>query len=80
MEQTGFSFVPPHNPDNYPQSTGIAQEQALGTENFQQNQALFRKYTAVNGALKKQIVTLLWKQSSYTHRWINSQVSDRCTH
>ena len=31
MEQTGFTFVPPHNPYNYPQSMGSAQEQALGT-------------------------------------------------
>ena len=57
MEQTRFSFVPPHNPGKYPQSMGSAQEQALGTENFRQNQAMFRKYTAVDGALKKQIVT-----------------------
>ena len=34
MEQTGFAFVPPHNPCDYPQSIGSAQEQALGTENF----------------------------------------------
>ena len=30
-----------------------AQEQALGTEKSWQNQALFRKYTAVDGDLKK---------------------------
>ena len=36
---------------------GSAQEQALGTEKFRQNQALFRKYTAVDGALEKNIVT-----------------------
>ena len=34
-----------------------AQEQVLGTENFRQNQALSQKYTAMDGALKKQIVT-----------------------
>ena len=45
----------PHNPGNYPQSIGSAQEQSLGTEKFRQNQALFRKYTAVDGALKKYI-------------------------
>ena len=56
-EQTGFAFLPPHNPGNYPKSMGSAQEQALGTENFRQNQALFQKYTAVDGALKKHIVT-----------------------
>ena len=33
------------------------QEQALWTEYFQQNRALLRKYTAVYGALKCQIVT-----------------------
>ena len=57
MEQTGFTFVPSHNPSNYPQSIGTAQEQALENEKFWQNQDLFRKYTSVDGALKKQIVT-----------------------
>ena len=33
-EQIGFAFVPLHNPGNYPQSIGSAQEQALGTEKF----------------------------------------------
>ena len=36
---------------------GNAQDQALGTENLRQNQVLFRKYTAVDGALKKKITT-----------------------
>ena len=53
----GFAFVLTHNLGNYPQSMGSAQEQALGTEKFQQNQAIFCKYTAVDGALKNQIVT-----------------------
>ena len=57
MEHTGFAFVLPHNPGNYPKSIGSAQEQALGTEKFKKNEALFRKYTAVYRALKKQIVT-----------------------
>ena len=57
MEQIGFAFVPPHNPGDYPQSMGSAQEQALGTEKFQQNQALFQNYTFMEGALKKQILT-----------------------
>ena len=35
---------------------GNAQERALGNEKFQQNQALFRKYAAAEGALKNQIV------------------------
>ena len=54
--QTGFAFVPLHNPGDYPPTTGNAQYQALGTEKFRQNHALFRKYTAVDGALKKQII------------------------
>ena len=29
-ELSGLSFVPPHNPGNYPQIMGNAQEQALG--------------------------------------------------
>ena len=57
MEQIGFAFVPPHNPSKYPKSMRSAQEQALRTENFLQNQAMFQKYTAVGGALKNQIVT-----------------------
>ena len=32
--QAGFAFVPPHNSGDYPQSMGMAQEQALGTENI----------------------------------------------
>ena len=36
---------------------GSAQEQAIGTEKFRQNQALFRRYTAMYGALKNQIIT-----------------------
>ena len=36
-----------------------SQEQALGTENFRQNQAIFRKYTAVDGVIKTQIVPAL---------------------
>ena len=52
MEQIVFVFVPPHNPGNYPQSVGSAQEQALGTAKFQQNQTMFRKYTAVDISLK----------------------------
>ena len=57
MEQSGFTFVPTHNPGKYSQSVGSAQEQALGTEKFWKNQAVFRKYTAVDRALKNQIVT-----------------------
>ena len=38
---------------------GTSQQQALGTEKFQQNQALFRKYTAVGGASKTHIVAVV---------------------
>ena len=56
-EQIRFTFVPLHNPCNYPHSMGSAQEQALRTEKFRKNQALFQKYTAVDGALKNLIFT-----------------------
>ena len=44
---------PPHNMGDYPPTLDTAQEQAVGTECFKKNQALFRRYTAVDGALKK---------------------------
>ena len=50
--QTGFVFVPLHNPGGYPQSTGNAKK-------FRQNQVFFRKYIAMDGALKKQIVMVV---------------------
>ena len=50
MEQTDYAFVPPQNPGYYPPTMGTAQEQALGTKSFLQNQALFRRYIAVGGA------------------------------
>ena len=53
MAQTGYAFVPPHNPRNYPLTMGTAQEQALRTETFQQNQVLFRRFTYVEIALPK---------------------------
>ena len=34
MAQTGYAFVPPQNPFNYPLTMGTAQDQALGTERF----------------------------------------------
>ena len=70
MEQTGFAFVRPHNPGKYSQIMGSSQEQALVTENFRQNQALFLKYSAVDGALKTRL-SRRWDQSSYTHWWIS---------
>ena len=57
MEQTGFVFVLSHNPGDYPQIMGSAQEQALGTEKIRPKQASFRKYIAVGGAFNKQIIT-----------------------
>ena len=50
--QTVYPFVPPHNPGNYPPTTGTSQEQPLRTEKFLQNQAIFRRYTAVDGSTK----------------------------
>ena len=55
----GFAFVPPHNPVNYLPTMGTTQEQPLRTEKFRQNQAMFRKYTAVDGYLKDKIVTVV---------------------
>ena len=57
VSQMGFAFLPPHNPVDYPPSMGNAQYQVLGTENFRQNQGLFRKYTAIDDALKNKIIT-----------------------
>ena len=57
LAQTGHTFVPPHNPGDYPPTLGTAQEQTLGTEIFRQNQVLFRWYTAVDGALKEHMIT-----------------------
>ena len=55
--QIVFTFLPPHNPGKYPQIMGNSQEQALGTEKFRQNQELFKKYTAMDRAIKDKIVT-----------------------
>ena len=57
MEQTGYAFVLPHNPGNYPPTMGTAQKQALRTERFRKNQALFIRYTTADRSLKKKIVT-----------------------
>ena len=57
MAQTGYTSVPPYNPRNYPPTMGTAQEQALGTKRLQKKQELFRRCTAVDGALKMKIVT-----------------------
>ena len=34
MAQTGFMFVPLHNPGDYPPTMGTAQEQVIETEKF----------------------------------------------
>ena len=56
-ERSVYAFVPPHNRGDYSPKMGATQEQALETENFGQNQALFRRYAAVDGNVKNQIVT-----------------------
>ena len=56
MVHTGYTFVQPHNPGDYPPSAGAAQEQALGTKRFRKIQALFIRCTAVEKALKDHIV------------------------
>ena len=56
VAQMVYTFVSPHNAGYYPPLMGTAEEQALGTKRFQKNQALFRRYTAVGVALKKQII------------------------
>ena len=53
MAHTGFAFVMSYNLGNYPTTNGNGIEQALRTDEFQQNQVLFQKYTAVDQALKK---------------------------
>ena len=57
MAQTGHTFIRPHNPGNYPPTMGTSKEQALRTERFRQNQALFRRSTTVYVTIKKQTVT-----------------------
>ena len=48
LAQTVDTFAPPHNPVNYPPTMENDQEQALITEGFQQNQALFQRCTVVD--------------------------------
>ena len=54
--QKDYTFVPLQNPDYYSPTIGIAQQQALGTERLQHNQALLRRCTAMDGVIKKQII------------------------
>ena len=56
MAQMGYAFLTPNNSRYYPPTIWTAQDQALLTEMFWQNQSLFRRYTAVDGSLKKQII------------------------
>ena len=76
MEHTGYTFVPRQNSCSYPQTMGATQEQALGTEEILKNQALFRRYTTVDGSLKKQIVTAV-QPVSCPHWWASWQDLDR---
>ena len=46
-------------PRQLPTNHGTAQEQALRTDKFRQNQALFRKHTAVGGGFKNKIATAM---------------------
>ena len=55
--QKVFAFVTPYNPGNYLPTMGNARDQVLRTEKFRKIQAMFRKYTAVDGSLKKKIIT-----------------------
>ena len=55
--QKGYTFLSYHNHGNYPTTIGTNQEKYLRTKRFQQNQTLFRRCTALDRALKKQIVT-----------------------
>ena len=57
LEHMSYAFEPPHNPSYYPPSMGTAQEKALRTKRFQQNQALFQLCTAVDRSIKKQTAT-----------------------
>ena len=66
--QMVFPFVLPHNPGNYPPTAGNSQDQALGTEKFRQNQAMFCKYTAVDGDLKIKL-SRRWNQFPCPHWW-----------
>ena len=68
--QMGFDFVPQNNPGDYIPTMGTAQEQALVYDNLRQNQALFRKYTAIDGAFKNRS-SWWWNQYSCIN-WRNS--------
>ena len=57
--QTGYAFLPPHNPVKYLPTLGTYQEQALGTEKFCKNQALFRRCTAKDGAIKNKTIMVV---------------------
>ena len=59
LDQMWHSFIPPHNPKNYPPMMEITQEQALGTETFRENQPLFWHCTAVDRAIKNKIAVVV---------------------
>ena len=49
--------MPLNNLGNYPPTLGNTQDQVFENEMFRQNQALFQKYTAVDGGLKRKCVS-----------------------
>ena len=53
MLQTGYTLVTPKNPGDPPPTLKTTQEQALGTERLRQNEALFRRCTAVDRLILK---------------------------
>ena len=72
--QTGFAFVPPHNPSNYPPTMGNAQEQALGTEKFRQIKRCFENTWPLTEILKIRS-SRQRNQSSCPHWWTSYSLS-----
>ena len=56
MAQMGYAFFAPRKPRNFLPTMGTDQKQALGINWFRKNQELFRIFTAMDRALRKQIV------------------------
>ena len=61
LEQMGYVFLPPYNPRYYPPMMVTYQYQALRTERFRQNKALFRLCTGVIDKidLKENVVKIM---------------------
>ena len=73
MSHTGCAFATPHNPVNEPPTMGTAQDQALRTKRFQQNQAIFRRCTTVEREVQKQIVMTV--QSVFLYQLVDDSTS-----